>query len=77
MHTETVRLEGHIIDSLVLSKVLDIILLNGGLYEISRFKVGSTRTDMTEAEIIIKAPTVDLLQSIVHLYNGCGLGQKL
>ncbi|MEP6754532.1 MAG: TIGR00300 family protein [Chthonomonadales bacterium] len=66
MHTETVQLDGHIIDSLVLSKVLDIILLNGGLYEISRFDVGSTRTDMTHAEIVIKANSRELLENIVH-----------
>ena len=66
MHTDIVRLDGHIIDSLVLSKVLDIILMNGGLYEITKFTVGSTRTDMTHAEIVIKANSVDLLEKIVH-----------
>jgi hypothetical protein len=35
MHSETVTLDGHIIDSLTLSKVLDLILRDGGQYTVA------------------------------------------
>jgi lysine-ketoglutarate reductase/saccharopine dehydrogenase-like protein (TIGR00300 family) len=66
MFSETVRLDGHIVDSLTLSKVLDLILLQGGLYEISRFQIGATRNDPSHAEIVVRAETSELLESILH-----------
>ncbi len=72
MYSETVFLEGHIVDSLVLSKVLDLILLNGGLYEITGFTMGSTRTDISRAEIMVNAETRELLDNILHLIGQHG-----
>jgi hypothetical protein len=43
MNTETVTLKGHIIDSLILAKVLDTILQVGGTFDISEIKIGATR----------------------------------
>lgn len=63
---ETVHLEGHIIDSLTLSKVLDLILLHGASYEISRFDIGTTRTQPSHADIIIRAETADILETVLH-----------
>ncbi len=37
MHTELITLDGHIIDSLTLSKVLDILVAAGVDYEICAF----------------------------------------
>ena len=45
MPAETITLDGHIVNSLTLSKVLDIILRDGGQYRIAEFNVGATRTD--------------------------------
>ena len=55
MPGETVRLDGHIIDLLTLSKVLDLILRDGGQYRITGFKVGATRSDISHAEIAVTA----------------------
>ena len=40
METEIVVLKGHIIDSLILPKVLDAILQRGGTFEINDLDVG-------------------------------------
>jgi lysine-ketoglutarate reductase/saccharopine dehydrogenase-like protein (TIGR00300 family) len=72
MPSETIRLDGHIIDSLTLSKVLDIILRDGGQYRIRRFDVGATRADQSHAEIAVSAPDPDTLERILHLVGQHG-----
>jgi hypothetical protein len=42
---EDIRLAGHIIDSLLLPRVLDDILERGGEYQILRFKMGRNKDD--------------------------------
>src|SRR5215469_15333879 len=72
MPHEPVRLDGHIIDSLTLSKVLDIILREGGDYRITRFDMGSTRTDPSHAEMIVSAPDAQTLELILHMIQQHG-----
>ena len=66
MTSETVHLDGHIIDSQTLSKVLDLILLHGGDYEITHFRIGTTREEASHAEIIVRAPDARALQHILQ-----------
>src|SRR5438105_14005884 len=66
MIAETVHLEGHIVDSLTLSKVLDLILSHGGSYQITDFRIGSTRTDPSRAEIVVRADDAAQLENILH-----------
>jgi lysine-ketoglutarate reductase/saccharopine dehydrogenase-like protein (TIGR00300 family) len=66
MLSETVHLDGHIIDSGTLSKVLDLILLFGGDYEITTFQIGTTREAPSHAEIVIRATAPDDLQRILQ-----------
>ena len=66
MFNETVHLDGHIIDSGTLSKVLDLILLHGGDYEIITFNIGTTREAASHAEIVIRAESQDDLHRILQ-----------
>jgi len=66
MTSETVHLDGHIIDSGTLSKVLDLILLHGGDYEITHFRIGTTREQASHAEIVVSAPDPLALQRILQ-----------
>jgi lysine-ketoglutarate reductase/saccharopine dehydrogenase-like protein (TIGR00300 family) len=52
---EIVELEGHIIDSLTLAKVLDVILNAGGEYRILDVDIGRTRTDPSRARFEVGA----------------------
>jgi len=72
MPSETIYLDGHIIDSLTMSKVLDIILRDGGEYEIHRFDVGRTRTDPSHAEIEVIASDEETLEQILHVVQQHG-----
>lgn len=66
MLSETVHLDGHIIDSGTLSKVLDLILLHGGDYEITNFQIGTTREAPSHAEIIVRATSEADLHHILQ-----------
>src|SRR5437764_12911384 len=65
MFSETVVLRGHIIDSLILPKVLDQILTQGGDFKIGEIKIGQNRADQSYARIEISGPTHELLDDIV------------
>jgi lysine-ketoglutarate reductase/saccharopine dehydrogenase-like protein (TIGR00300 family) len=62
---ETVEIRGHIIDSLILPKVLDTIAAAGGSFTIENIVVGQTRHDPSFARIIVAAPTAELLAVIL------------
>lgn len=65
MVTEEIHLEGHIIDSLILSKVLDEILAFGGDFSVKQVAVGQKPGDRTKATIEVKAPDNDALSGIL------------
>lgn len=66
MPTELITLDGHIIDSLTLSKVLDILVAAGVDYEIRRFEIGKTHDETSHAEILVRAPDEESLQRVLH-----------
>ena len=63
-HLDVVELRGHIIDSLLLPKVLDVITELGGSYRIQDITIGQTRQEQSLAVIEIRAETEHLLQKI-------------
>jgi lysine-ketoglutarate reductase/saccharopine dehydrogenase-like protein (TIGR00300 family) len=62
---EEIELRGHIIDSLILPKILDLIAAGGGAFRIKRITVGQSRNDPSYALIEIKARTAAALAAIV------------
>lgn len=58
---ETVEIEGHIIDSLILAKVMDLVLAAGADYEVQSVEIGKTNRDISRARIQISAPSDDVL----------------
>jgi lysine-ketoglutarate reductase/saccharopine dehydrogenase-like protein (TIGR00300 family) len=65
MFSETVELRGHIIDSLILPKVLDQILTRGAGYKITEIKIGQKRADQSFARIEVTAETSEALDELV------------
>jgi lysine-ketoglutarate reductase/saccharopine dehydrogenase-like protein (TIGR00300 family) len=63
---ETVILQGHIIDSLILAKVLDTVLMMGGTFDLQEMRIGATREDPSRAKIVVRAPSLRLLTDILH-----------
>lgn len=52
--SEEIELKGHIIDSSILTKVLDTILEMEGTYEILQFEVGKKKNDESYCRILVK-----------------------
>ncbi|MGH7165199.1 MAG: TIGR00300 family protein, partial [Nitrospiraceae bacterium] len=63
---ETVLLQGHIIDSLILAKVLDTILMMGGTFDLQEVKIGGTREEPSRARILVRAASPELLGEILE-----------
>jgi lysine-ketoglutarate reductase/saccharopine dehydrogenase-like protein (TIGR00300 family) len=65
MFSETIELRGHIIDSLILPKVLDQILTHGANFKIGEVKIGEKRADQSFARIEVSAETSEALDELV------------
>jgi len=63
--TEEIELAGHIIDSLILPKVLDEISAAGGDYELKNVRIGHGRRDPSVARIVVQAATDEQLERIL------------
>jgi lysine-ketoglutarate reductase/saccharopine dehydrogenase-like protein (TIGR00300 family) len=69
---EDVEIQGHIIDSLILPKVLDEILTHGGSYILKDIRVGQRQTDPSHARIEVRAPTAAALREILDAIHDHG-----
>ena len=63
---ETIEVEGHIVDSLLLAKVLDLILDAGADYRIVDVEIGRTTTDPSRARIEVTADDDDAMTRLVE-----------
>jgi len=62
---EEVELQGHIIDSLLLPKVLDEILEREGRFEILEMAVGERSADMSRVRLRVEATAPEALETIL------------
>ena len=67
MAVEVLEVEGHIIDSLILAKVLDVILAAGADYRMVDVEIGKTNTDTSRARIEVEADDDTLATLLVEL----------
>jgi lysine-ketoglutarate reductase/saccharopine dehydrogenase-like protein (TIGR00300 family) len=69
---EEVEIQGHIIDSLILPKVLDEVLTHGGSYVLKDIRVGQRQTDPSYARIEVRADDGDTLRDILDAIHDHG-----
>jgi len=72
MNQREIKLFGHIIDSLVLPKTLDIIMDKGGDFKIVDLDVGKRKSDVSKAKIIVSADSPSLLNQILDELSEIG-----
>ena len=72
---ETVEITGHLMDSGILSRVLDDIREYGGDYVIDQFDVGHDRDDTSRATIVVTADDDDDLQRLLMRLQTHGVNQ--
>jgi lysine-ketoglutarate reductase/saccharopine dehydrogenase-like protein (TIGR00300 family) len=65
MPSETIELRGHIIDSLLLPKVLDEIIARDCTFKIAEIKIGEQRSDQSFARIEVTASSADDLDALL------------
>src|SRR5262249_25970118 len=69
---EEIQIDGHIIDSLILPKVLDEIITRGGSFVIKDIHIGEKQSDTSHARIEVRAPTSSSLHEILDAIHDHG-----
>ncbi|MBS2034979.1 hypothetical protein JST97_08320 [bacterium] len=65
MTSALLELHGHLIDSLILAKVIDRIQLSGYDYVLADLRVGVRKQDLSVAQIQVWAPSSEELEALV------------
>lgn len=73
--SETVEITGHLMDSGILSRVLDDVREYGGDYVIDHFEVGHDRDDTSRATIVVTADDDEDLQRLLMRLQTHGVNQ--
>ena len=64
--SELIEVEGHIIDSLILAKVMDTIVASGADYEVVEVQIGKTNVDASRARLTVTAPDEESLEALLE-----------
>jgi lysine-ketoglutarate reductase/saccharopine dehydrogenase-like protein (TIGR00300 family) len=68
-HTEiasrVLRLDGHLLDSGLLDRALELTVENGGSFQILNFQLGKQRQSTSRSDIRVSAPAADALENLV------------
>ncbi len=62
---QNVEIRGHLIDSSILSKIMDVVMELGGAYEILEMTTGKRKQDASFARLMIQADTQNQLDKIL------------
>lgn len=66
MESRIVELHGHLLDSGIISRALDLITENSGSFQVLDFKLGVQKHSTSSAKIKVSAPAPDLLATILR-----------
>jgi lysine-ketoglutarate reductase/saccharopine dehydrogenase-like protein (TIGR00300 family) len=69
---EEVEIQGHIIDSLILPKVLDEILTHGGAFALKDIRIGQQQADPSSVRIEVRAGSAPALREILDAIHDHG-----
>ena len=65
MATATVQVEGHIIDSLILAKILDVVVESGADYKLVDMTVGRSHNDPSSARLELSTTTEEAMERLL------------
>src|SRR5688500_19734211 len=66
MPTEIIEVAGHIVDSLILPKVLDLLVEAGADYRLDEVEIGRTNRDTSRARIIVTHDDQSTLDALIE-----------
>jgi lysine-ketoglutarate reductase/saccharopine dehydrogenase-like protein (TIGR00300 family) len=65
-HVEIVEAEGHLVDSQILSNIMDRVIECGAVYEVIEFKLGRTNDEFSQLQMRVIAPTREILDKTLE-----------
>jgi lysine-ketoglutarate reductase/saccharopine dehydrogenase-like protein (TIGR00300 family) len=65
VESRVIRMEGHLLDSGTISRALDLIIENGGSFQVLNFQLGEQRQSTSSAEVKVSAPSHDLMEEMM------------
>jgi lysine-ketoglutarate reductase/saccharopine dehydrogenase-like protein (TIGR00300 family) len=72
VQSRRVQLHGHLLDSGLLDRALDMVVEGGGSFRILQFQLGRQRQSTSESEIQVSAPCGEVLDGIMARLIGLG-----
>lgn len=75
-YSEIVEAEGHLVDSQILSKVMDRVIECGAIYEVMDFDLGRTNEQFSHLQLRVIAPSEDILNKTLEELIELGCYQK-
>ncbi|MEP0918112.1 TIGR00300 family protein [Leptolyngbya sp. DQ-M1] len=65
IESRVVQLDGHLLDSGVINRTLDIIVEAGGSFQVLNFNLGTQRQSTSSAEVKVTAPSHEVMETIM------------
>jgi len=65
VESRTIRIEGHLLDSGLINRALDLIVEEGGSFQVLSFNLGEQRQSTSAAEVKVSAPSHAVMESIL------------
>jgi lysine-ketoglutarate reductase/saccharopine dehydrogenase-like protein (TIGR00300 family) len=65
IQSRTIQLEGHLLDSGLVNRVLDTIVAGGGSFQVVNFNLGAQRLDTSLAEVKVTAPDPAVMSDLM------------
>jgi lysine-ketoglutarate reductase/saccharopine dehydrogenase-like protein (TIGR00300 family) len=66
VESRTIKLEGHLLDSGMINRTLDLVVEGGGSFQVLNFDLGKQRHDVSSAQVKISAPTHEVMEDIMN-----------
>jgi lysine-ketoglutarate reductase/saccharopine dehydrogenase-like protein (TIGR00300 family) len=65
VESRTIQLQGHLLDSGLINRALDLIVEGGGSFQVLNFNLGEQRQSTSSAEVKVLAPSHDVMETIM------------
>jgi lysine-ketoglutarate reductase/saccharopine dehydrogenase-like protein (TIGR00300 family) len=72
VESRIIRLEGHLLDSGLINRALDLIVDTGGSFQVLNFNLGEQRQSTSAAEVRVSAPSHEVMEEIISLLIDLG-----
>ena len=65
LESRVIRMEGHLLDSGLINRALDLIVEGGGSFQVVNFNLGEQRQSTSQAEVRVTAPSRDVMEELM------------